>query len=528
MVFSTVIQVNHVSVYHDELWNYPASVAMLKGERLLPLQEIRIFKLPIPIVSGPYQGAVKSWISAPFIGLFGTSPAVLRGINLLLAFIYLSSLCWALSATVPRLAARSIFLLPLLDTNFLMYVPIDQGPFLLQSLFIAVAIGAFLRAVKYRERRWMVLVLLMMSATLSDKITSIPCVAVFGILFFLWLWPLPVRGISPIKTILLVLFSISPLLPNIIYFIRNGFDPLFQMTGIGSIQTAPYLERLLYNCDYFFFQFFNSPLLMSAFTEISIPSSAHSWFSIAGLVLMGLAPVVTALAGQWQASGWRMQLFLPVLFVLSLCAFSAVPGLNRPWHFLLLQPIFVMAVFEKSACFVTALSSKLNTRLKRGLLSSAVTAVMALLLLQGCIDSWRMLKITAEKEGINANSMALYDVMEFLRQRGAKKAVCLSYSLSNPLYVLMNGELQTVDCAFHAFSDLSSDMFIKYLEEPGTCLVSRHSMLGEISPPDYIEWLNIGSSWLRTQDLLKDPRLKTYKTNDARGTEFGVLYLESP
>ena len=84
LLYASVIETQNIAVTHDELWDYYPAVGMLNAESLVPQQEVMIFGFPLPLVTGPYQGALKTWLIVPVLKLFGTSPAVLRGINVLL------------------------------------------------------------------------------------------------------------------------------------------------------------------------------------------------------------------------------------------------------------------------------------------------------------------------------------------------------------------------------------------------------------------------------------------------------------
>jgi len=53
---STLVQIARVGVYHDELWNYPAAVALARGMSIEPRLEVQILGRSLPLVPiGPHR-----------------------------------------------------------------------------------------------------------------------------------------------------------------------------------------------------------------------------------------------------------------------------------------------------------------------------------------------------------------------------------------------------------------------------------------------------------------------------------------
>ncbi|MCB9887539.1 MAG: hypothetical protein H6838_18760 [Planctomycetes bacterium] len=514
---STFVQTEHVAVYHDELWNLPAAVGLLEQDRLVPEQEVRVFGLRLPLVTGPYQGAIKSYLAAPVLALFGGAPWVLRGGNLGLAIVYLLSLFWALrAATGPRVAA-AVFLLPLLDPNFLLFVPTDQGPFLLQNTLLAVAIGAVLRAYASRQRGHLLLAMVAASAALADKLTGAPCVAALMVTAAWWLWPALRHELGSRRGAALAALTALPLLPTAIYFARNGLGPLRQMTGIESAATAPYLQRWWENARELVRQV-GDPYMARALTETRFDGGGLSWFVVVGLLVWGAALVLAAWPGRREPARER-GLFLPLLLLVTFCAFTAVPGLQRPWHFLMLQPVLVLAVFASADRLLRRFAA---LRLLRPIAALVLVAVAG----QGAWIGLRATQHLAGNRGVNLGSTSLYDVLEFLHGRGCSRVVGLSYSIANPLYVLSMGRIEPIDAAFGDFSAAATPALLQQLQVSGTCLVHRRCCATAQTKGEHLAWLNAGSDWAQAQLALGDPGLKHWEVTDPRGTSFGVLWRE--
>jgi hypothetical protein len=97
---------------------------------------------PIPFVTMPYVGTLDSFLYAVPMRLFGTSPAVFRFTNLLLAFaIFLLAYWIARREAGPWAAALTLGLL-LVDVELVLHLPTGFGPILLQQLLVLSAIAA--------------------------------------------------------------------------------------------------------------------------------------------------------------------------------------------------------------------------------------------------------------------------------------------------------------------------------------------------------------------------------------------------
>ena len=74
LLYASDILSKNVSLYYDALWDFIPAVGILHGDSIQASQEIRVFHRPVPLISGPYQGAMNARLLAPLLGLLGTSP----------------------------------------------------------------------------------------------------------------------------------------------------------------------------------------------------------------------------------------------------------------------------------------------------------------------------------------------------------------------------------------------------------------------------------------------------------------------
>ncbi len=511
---STAVQLSGYALYHDELWNHPAAVSLLEGKSWRGNYEVRLLGLPLPVVSGPYQGSLKTYLLAPLLAIFGTSPAALRGIHCALGLGYLAALFWALRAVVGRRAAALVFLLPLADPNLTMFVPTDQGPFLLQNSLLAIALGALLRLLSQPQPHWVLLALGSTSLALADKLTGVPVVAVLGTAAL----TLGARllGRSPGRWALAALVALAPLVPHGAYFAAHGLAELEANVGTGMAHSPPYLRRLVGLGRELTGYIAAGAAMPKSLTAHPTPSHRPLlvWVAL-GLSLAGGA---AALRGRREP---RTAALATSCLLGGMAALAAVPGLNRPWHLLQLHPLLVIAAFAGGAA-LTRLASPGRRwvpalRAAAGLLLAAAASWEALRTVE-------LLRFLAERQGAHMYSPGLYALHREVAARRPQRLVCLNYSLCNPLYVLLAGRVEVVDLTWAQLSEGTQEYARHLLSSPGTVMVYRR-LAGAAKPrqQEYFDWLNRTSDWLLP--LLEEDGYSRQLVADDTGWEFGLVTL---
>lgn len=510
---STAVQVSGYALYHDELWNHPAAVSLLAGKSWRKGYEVKVFGQPLPVVSGPYQGSLKTYLLAPLLAVFGTSPAVLRGIHCTLGLLYLAALFWAMRVVVSRRAATGVFLLPLADPNLTMFVPTDHGPFLLQNALLAVATGAALRLAGQPQLRWVLLALGSTSLALADKLTGVPVVAVLGIATLTL--GARVLGRRPGRWALAALVAVLPLLPHGAYFTATGPGELEANVGSGMAHPPPYLRRLAALGRKFTSYIAEGSAMPRSFTAHPTPPHRPA------LVWVALA---LALAGGAAAVGGRREFRAAGLATLCLlggmAATAAVPGLNRPWHLLQLHPLLVVAAFAGCAAL-----TRLASPHRRW--ATALRGAAALLLVAAAgweaLRTWELLRFLAGRQGAHMYSPGLYALHREVAERRPRRLICLNYSLCNPLYVLLAGRVEVVDLTWAELSKGTEEYVRNLLSVPGTVMVYRQ-VVGATGPRQqgYFDWLNRTSDWLLPR--LEGDGYRRLVVADAAGVQFGLVH----
>lgn len=512
---SCFIQTTRYAVYHDELWNHPAALSLLHGKSWRPAWEVSFFGFPLPLVSGPYQGSLKTFLVVPFLAIFGTSPGVLRGIHCLFGICYLVGLLWALRATAAKRIAPLVLLLPLVDPNFTMFVPTDQGPFLIQNLLLGIAFGCFLRFEQSRSKVWFLAGLAASSLALADKLTGFPVILPLYLLFF---WNgLSLSAGRPKELFLASLATTFPLLPHLAYFARQGVGELKGNIGAAVVQASSvsYLERLQTAAAELLRHLGSGSHMPSALAG-KAPPDHYPFLPLFGAIMILVGVVMAFLRHQLND---RQILFAALWFVLGLLSFAAVPGLNRPWHYLALHPSFVIASFLSAQKVFTHLRERKNSRLYFfGLLGLFVLASG-----YNARRTYDLLGFLRARSGVYIASPGLYTLFDSLKALKVRRIVCLNYSLCNPLYVLFGGKVEVVDLTWAKLSEQTESHFETLLSQPGTVGVYR-TIRYPVHPWEQtkVDWLNGVGSWL-LQRLAAHPEIRRVIVFHDGHADFGLV-----
>lgn len=519
LVTSAVIQIVSFAVYHDELWNHPAALSLLAGKSWQRRWEIHLLGVHLPLVSGPYQGSLKSYLLAPLLAIFGTSPAALRGIHCLFGLAYLVGLYWALKPAITSRIAGLVFLLPLVDPNLTSFVPTDQGPFLLQNVLLALAFGCFLRLHLLQAPVWLFTGLALTSLALADKLTGAPVVA--PLYLFLLFWAARNKLPSVKGVLLIITAGLTPLLPHAIYFWREGFDELRGNVGgdISAGWQVSYPERFTKTVSDLVNNFGSGPHMPLAITGVA-PPKTFPLLVVLGVIVIALG---TLLAIRDNERKGRTSLWACLWFVLALLSFAAVPGLHRPWHYLALHPPLVTATFLSG---YTVFSYHASTA--RRFLQAAFLPLLVVAAGLGVKQTHNVLRHFAMHPAIYIASPGLYQLYFTLTQMDIRQVVCLNYSLCNPLFVLFGGRVDVVDFTWAPLSEQTRVRFESLLSQPRSVGVYR-TIAKPFHPWEeaHVQWLNRVSNWLLPQLAQHKKLHPTTVFSDGHAT-FGLVATSGP
>lgn len=472
----------------------------MRGQSWRPNYEVKVLGLPLPMVTGPYQGALKTYLLAPLVAALGTRPTVLRGFNAVLAFLFLCVLFWAFAPLLKPTPRAGVFLLPLMVPHFLWFVPTDYGPFLLGLSFSAFGLGALVRADAISSQRFLPLVGLAAGLSVGDKLTAMPAAGTLLALSLAVLLMKRQRPSRPGRTLLMtVLMFALPVLPFVAYFYLHGFAELEANTHIAvpqwlkgltlspasaTVSCPPLkLEDRLKVIWSGFKLMGSGNFLPEALSgdrlEPAVPWGFWIFLAIAFFSLP-LCWTVKKL-GRAEAKNW---LLLAASWPLLVLLFLLTPGLDRPWHFFPLLPFSVAACVAGLWATKQLLLFCACSRAARWVMGAALL-IAALSLAQRGVQLGYWL---SQREGANLTSPAIEVVAGRLVEVQPRRLLCINYSVCNPLYVLGEGRFEILDLTW--WTNPPEDWLSWVLQQPGTWVVVREAVPRPATPQSQLEFLN--------------------------------------
>jgi hypothetical protein len=527
---ASLVLSGNIGVFRDELWDFIPAVGLMRGQSVAVAQEVSIMGRPVPLVAGPYQGALKAWLSAPLLAMVGTSPGAIYALNVLFSIGYLAALYWAVAPVVGPLWAALVFAAPFIDSNFLLTGPMDAGPSLFQYLFISLALGSLFRhlssraGLKYYWLGWFFTGCLM-----AQKLTAAPVALAFSAVLIV----VSLRQAGParrsigaaaaLRRCLWVpaLLVLMPLLPNLAYFLRSGLADLKTMSA--HPEHSSYLETLSRGALFVSNMFDGTDWCRRIIS--SFPGNESRIFMWAGLAVAACA-VLFSLRRRTGGAGRDALAACLGLTIVSFALYPLFPGLERPWHFYVLTPLLLCAfLLSLRRCFDFCVE----------LPGRAVGAARAVLLLGlaaaitlGSMHGTSLLGRIRESKGACVMSPALYDTCREVERLHLRHIYAINYSLAESLYVLLGGEVRTETLAWTELTrDRLSELIRKVKSDPSTAIAFRYCGSDE-EDPGYVKWLNHDPECQVLFKMLEGEDLRIVRHADARRTEFGLIVCASP
>lgn len=522
----------NVALYHDAVWDFIPAVAMVRAKSILRPYEVRIFHHPVPIVSGPYSGALKIWLLAPLVKILPSSPRIILTLNAFLGFIYLLALYWALLPVVGKIWASIAFAAPFVDTNLLITVPVDAGIALTQYIFISLALGAFFRYISNPQVKYYRATFFLLGCLLAQKLTALPIaiglmivLAAFSLKHFLEAARARTirQAIASYFVIPVTLFVI-PLLFQLYYFLRHGFTELYASTADGKWR--PYLAALRYNFSGFF-TLFDGWDWYHRLTLDDRPEMVKTPFlSIFGLAVIGVSLAIYFLSRRNRGTGRNAVLCLAI-GSFSFLLYPAFRGLYRPWHFYVLAPVFLCClVMAAHHVFHWAGQHIQNAVIVRAVLG----AILIFLVSVSTLHSFDVLKQLRSRKGVCIASPAFYDFYNSISKSNIKLVYAVNYSLAYPIYVLSKGTIPIEELAWTKLTpDKMEELIRKVKMDSGAAIAYRYCGCRD-SESAWVQWLNREPELLDFIKRLEAEAggLSMVRFRDDRQTEFVLVSRKGP
>jgi hypothetical protein len=517
----------NIGVFHDELWDFIPAVGMINAASLAGWLEFRIFGYPLPLVSGPYQGALKTWVSAPLLMIAGTSPQTLLALNVLFSMLYLIALYWAISPVAGRKWAWLVFAAPFVDTNFLITAPMDAGPSLFQYIFISLTLGVLIRYLSSSDTKYYRMIWFFSGCVLAQKLTSIPVVIGFITLtVFLSsrrfrqavdtqrIWP-AIHSFYVIPG----LYFLVPMIPHLFYFYKRGLSALHVATANGI--RGPYFLSLSQNFS-FFRSMFDGANWYLIITLEGIAATPPPILALSMLAVLA-SSIVLYLVSDMEKEKGKYSVACMALCIGSFLLYPVFRGLNRPWHFYILIPILIGgSIISIAHCHACVAKRRKGFA---GFVLILFAAGFAANIVFGTTHGIQLLKRIESRKGACITSPALYDAFRAIHSAHLRKIYAVNYSLAFPIYVLSGGRIQVEDLYWADLTQQRMDeWFARLKSDPQIGIAYRYCRCRE-ADPGWLSWLNREPQINEFIKRLEAERaaLNVISIKDDRQTEFFII-----
>ncbi len=535
ILLSLLLMLQATSVYNadiglpnDALWDFAPAVGMLQAASQSPSLEILVFGYPLPLVSGPYSGAWKIWILAPLLMLFGTSSSTVLVLNVLFGLLYLLALYWALLPSVGANWAQLVFLIPLVDANYVLTVPLDNGIFLTQCVFICLTLGALFRFYSdcRQEHLWMAW--FFNGCLLAQKLTSIPIVlgiaaVTSGLSYRRFRRVAREQGVTRALTHFVALPAaafVLPLIPHLIYFHQSGLKDLFTMTSDG--RRGAYFTGLGH-CFAFFSRMFDGADWYQRITLAPEADAATApVLATVGFALIAGSSLIYLMMGGKKGYGRHTA----VLVAIGLCSFLFYPafkGLDRPWHYYVLSPMFYFGLVTGLAHVVTSCIARCKRYAPLIVTTCAVAVTIGVGL--GAAHSLHVLARIHAVKGVCTTSPGINEFYHRIARSNVRTVYTVNYSLAYPIYVYSRGSIQTEEMAWTDLTDENIEDALQRIESDPEAAIAYRYCGDKSVEPDWIQWLNRepGISEVIGKVKSEAENLTVTRDRDDRQTEFVLI-----
>ncbi len=525
LVYAAQVVAANMALYHDAVWDFGPAVGLIRGDSLTSSQEVRIFGHPVPIMSSPYSGAYKIWALAPLIKILGTSPRTIVTLNALFGLLYLLALYWALRPLVGPGWAAAAFVVPFVDTNLLLTVPVDVGITLTQYIFISLSFGAFARYLRDPQPKHYRMIWFLGGCILAQKLTALPVVAgimiaTVAVSFRQFVAIVRAQGIPRAVGAWIGLpaaLVAIPVLPDIYYFYRNGFADLFSSTAAAW---EPFTKATAFNFKFFISMFDGWDWYSRIIADTGPELAQKPILAVFGLSAMACFLALCAVSSRKRrdaADGLILTCAVAIGFLL----YPAFRGLNRPWHLYVLAPGFY-------CCAIVSLRHLANWAGEKGGFAVAVRVGLSLVgvgcLLMSSAHSRTLIKEIEKRKGECIASPIFYEMYGRMRASHVDFVYAVNYSLGYPVYVLSEGTIQVDDLAWTPLTpEKTGEMLRRIKGDPDAVIAYRQCQCKDLDP-QWVHWLNRDAELPAfIKSIESDPGLSVTRFRDARETELVVV-----
>lgn len=509
---------------HDELWNLYSAPGVGLGSTSWTKVNIKILGIQAPLLSGPYHGALKSFLFSPLLAITRDID-VIRFANCALLMLITPIYLWSTQIFIAKpvfnylYAIMAVFFLPVMYIN----APADTGQFILPALLLGLAFGATFRGDATQMRKWYYLAYLCGLLSIYEKLTVLNFAApVCVYAAYRLLWPVVGRRLDIYIIITLFILPIFIFSPYIIYFYFFSGWP--ELTGMTASPEASFTANLVLN-------FFRLPQFVFGIGQIhtlhvNLGKSPDFWFL--GLLLACLTTlsifITFVIKFRLVKDDSRRQvanvlLYLVGIFLAAIIVQSLVNGLNRPWHY---SPYWILILFFIGIGLQSAYTFFKLRWVSYALLTVATTCSF--------VNMEQMWIFSSQESPLGIASPSVFDIVKMLEtdsQGSQLNLVCLDYSVCSPIAFMLGRKAKIV--ADFAFFSRDPELLLPMIDKSMAGGVNRvlitRILTAQHEPESYLKFMNSGSRiFMDSSDMKKYIPIGSFQ--DRSGTNYSA-YLRN-
>lgn len=464
MIIQLLFANNHAKNFGpsvDILWGIPQATSLMNGQSYISEYELEIFGKRLPIATGAYQGGLKPYIAALWMKIFGHEYGELLYFNTILSAVLICSLYFLIPASPPGrvFALLSVYILNL---HFIFGSILDYGPFLLQSIWISLALGYAVKGKKYNSISFFCISALCIGLCLNEKVTAIPtaCGLLICLTYSLFSSQLNKQR-KLFATSICVITALIGITPYGIYFYQSGHKIIKEIAYGQETVSINFLKDLNLFVQASIATYNSGSLSLIPQWDQIINTAQSDYFLLAALYSSGgmlLFMLIKSVAKKDEYTTEKSsEPFFLIGFVLIvvLLLHGCIPGLHRPWHVFTLYP-FITFTLAMLIDYVSTWSK---------------SKYVLCILIATCIYTYsirisKSLTLITQHTGSDIYSHALISFSKELEKLPPARIAALTYSLADPVYVLTGGTVRVDDFTWwkkeEVRSSLEKDQSITY------------------------------------------------------------------
>lgn len=326
LLAATLPWVSQLGMEYDEAHFLPLAVELAYGgeQRLERPWGFTLAGRAIPFVTMPYVGTLDAFLYAAAYRIWGTSVEVSRGVNLALAFLIGALGYRFLKRAGDWRAGAILWVLLLVDVEWVLHAPTNFGPFLLQQLLLVAALLCLQNWWRNHRSIWLVGAFALLALGFHEKFTFLWVVSSLGAGLLVWERQ---RMAGPWRDYALGLLAALLVVSPLLYFMSAvpevvlGFGQ--QSTGLRAALWDVVTERAIG-----LWRLLGNAATVPFTTGVSVERTPV----LVGLFLLGCL-----------GAGWRQQRLALALYTAAagVWAWNLVfPDAGRAHHLLLMGPLW--------------------------------------------------------------------------------------------------------------------------------------------------------------------------------------------